>query len=177
VTGTGTSRRTAIGSELEGTFIILVKNVVKEGVALGLKEVSSPNGVIEIVRNAKNLCLSGTFRGEFLLRRTRDEGTSAECKKTARMGAAISVNAVSSVDVGVHGVQVVDTNGKVFVKGVFNVFEGTKELGVIFGSGTGLAGGEEGLSDKEVRTTAEGNVEEFADDAVKILGSGGREER
>ena len=145
--------------------------------ALGFKEVSSPKGVIEIVRDAKNLGLSRTLRGEFLARRTRDEGTGAERKKTASMGAAISVNAVSSVDVGVHGVQVVGTNGKIFVKGVFDVFEGTKELGVIFGSGTGLACGEESLSNKEVRTTAEGNVEEFADDAVKILGSGGREER
>ena len=144
--------------------------------ALGFKEVSSPNGVIEIVRDAKNLGLSRTLRGEFLARRTRDEGTGAERKKTASMGAAISVNAVSSVDVGVHGVQVVGTNGKIFVKGVFDVFEGTKELGVIFGSGTGLACGEESLSNKEVRTTGEGNVEEFADDAVKILGSGGREE-
>jgi hypothetical protein len=57
MTGTSTSGRAAIGGEFNGALIVLVENIVQEGVALCLKKIGSPNGVVEVVRDAQNLGL------------------------------------------------------------------------------------------------------------------------
>jgi hypothetical protein len=94
--------------------------------ALGLKEISSPDGVVEVVGNTENFGLSGALRGELLAGGPRDKGTSAKSEETTRVRAVVGVNAVGGVDVGVHGVKIVGANGKVFVESVFDIFKGAK---------------------------------------------------
>jgi hypothetical protein len=89
--------------------------------ALGLKKISSPNGVVKVVGNAENLSLGGAFRVEVLARGSRDEGTSAKGEETTSVRAVVGVDAVGSVDVGVHGVKIAGANGEEFVESVFDI--------------------------------------------------------
>jgi hypothetical protein len=94
MTGTGTIRRTAIGSEFNSTLVILVENVVQEGVALSLEKIGGPDGVVKVVGDAENLGFSRAFRVELLARGARDESTGAKSEETASVGAAVGVTAV-----------------------------------------------------------------------------------
>ena len=163
----GAGRRAAIGGEVNRTLIVLLEDVARDCVALGLHEVFDPDGMGKVITGADGFGLSRAFSIEFLF-----GGFANQCSATERNSATsvtfeIGMDGVGSIDPCTEAAEVIGTKGEVVVEAARDVFQEATKFFEILLSGFCDPGGKETGGKEDVHAAAEGDVEEFSDDAMK----------
>ena len=171
----GASGGTAIGSETNGAFVVLFKDVTSNGVPLGFHKMLDPNGVGHVIASSDRFGFSGAFGIDFLFSRFAEDGAAAERDGTTGVAAAIGVDGVRSVDPCAEAAKVISADSVGIIKRPGDVFEEAAEFAKVLLRGLSNTGGEKTGSKKQIHAAPEGDIKEFGHYAVKHFSRGSGE--
>ena len=116
VPGIGAGRSAPVLLEANGAHVVLVKNILLEGISLDGQKLLSPNGIGEIVACSNQLGLRGALHVKFLLGGFAHDGSDAERDNTTGVTFLVIVNGVRGVHPCLHQTKVVGAKSKELVE-------------------------------------------------------------